>query len=55
MATGDNAYAKANESGTAAQIPYENPGGKIVTITYRGLRHLNVNHDELEHGAELAY
>ncbi len=29
--------------------------GRSVTITYRGLRDLNVIYDELEHGAELIF
>jgi hypothetical protein len=51
----DDAYAKAVELGTAAEISYENPEGKRVAITYRGLRDLNVIHGELEHGTELIY
>jgi hypothetical protein len=43
------------ELGTGRQISYENPEGKQVTITYRGMRDLNVIHGELEHGTELIY
>jgi hypothetical protein len=53
--TPEDAFARANELGTAAQASYENPEGKIVTITYRGLRDLTVIHGEFEHGAELTY
>src|SRR5580704_1950572 len=51
----DDAYAKAVELGTAAEISYENPEGKRVAIRYCGLRDLNVIHGELEHGTELIY
>ena len=51
----EEAYAKATELGQQGEISYENPGGKQVRITYRGLHDLNVIHDELEHGAELIF
>ncbi len=51
----DEAYDKAVELGTAAQVSYENPDGKRVAITYCGLRDLNGIHGELEHGTELIY
>jgi hypothetical protein len=51
----DEAYAKAVELGTESETAYENPEGKRVAITYRGLRDLNVIHGELEHGTELIY
>src|SRR5579863_7388033 len=51
----EDAYAKAVELGTSQEVSYQNPEGKSVTITYRGLRDLNVIHDVLEHGAELTF
>jgi|SRR5579862_2374913 len=51
----EEAYEKAMELGTAGNQSYENPGGYRVTFRFRGLRDLNVIHDELEHGAELIY
>jgi hypothetical protein len=51
----EDAYAKAVELGTGKEVSYQNPEDKSVTIRYRGLRDLNVIHDELEHGAELTY
>ena len=51
----DEAYVKAVELGTESEISYENPDGKMVVISYRGLRDLNVIHGELEHGTELIY
>ncbi len=51
----DDAYMKAVELGISQQTSYENPDGKKVTVTYRGLHGLNVIHEELEHGAELIY
>jgi hypothetical protein len=51
----EDAYAKAVELGTNKAVSYQNPEGKSVTITYRGLWDLKVIHSELEHGAELAY
>ena len=51
----EDAYAKAVEAGTNSQIAYENPEGRRVTISHRGLRDLDVILDELEHGVELSY
>jgi hypothetical protein len=51
----EEAYARALEIGQQSNMTYENVAGKTVTVTFRGLRDLNVIHDELEHGAELAY
>ena len=51
----EQAYGKAVELGIAAESSYENPEGNRVTCTYRGLRDLNVIHDDLEHGTELIY
>lgn len=51
----EQAYAKAKELGTQAQVDYKNPKGKKVKITFKGLNELSVIYEELEHGAELAY
>jgi hypothetical protein len=51
----DEAFAKAEELGKAGEISYENPDGKQVAITYRGLWDLNVIHNALEHGAEIGF
>jgi hypothetical protein len=51
----EEALRKANKLGLEGEVSYENTEGKQVTTTFRGLRDLNVIHDELEHGAELAY
>jgi hypothetical protein len=51
----EEAYQKATELGSAGEQTYENPAGKRVAFRFRGLRGLNVIHDELEHGAELSY
>jgi hypothetical protein len=50
----EEAYEKAMELGTAGDQSWENADGKRVTFRFRGLRELNVIHDELEHGAELS-
>jgi len=51
----EDAYQKAIELGAQGEIAYENPQGRNVTITFRGLNGLGVIHDPLEHGAELEY
>jgi Domain of unknown function (DUF4288) len=51
----EEAYQKAMELGTAGEDSYENIDGMRVTHRFRGLRELQVIHDELEHGAELSY
>ncbi len=51
----EQAYDRAVELGKEGEITYSNPDGKLVRTRYRGLRDLNVIHDELEHGAELIY
>ncbi|MBX3062276.1 MAG: DUF4288 domain-containing protein [Anaerolineae bacterium] len=51
----DEAYQKAVELGRNGESTYENTDGKEVRVVFRGLRDLNVIHDELEHGAELIY
>jgi hypothetical protein len=51
----DDAYKKALELGKSQEMEYLNTDGKVVKVKFRGLRELNVIHDELEHGAELFY
>lgn len=51
----EEAYSKALEHGRAGEVSYENPDGKLVRISFRGLHHLDVIHDKLEDGAEITY
>jgi len=51
----DEAYEKALELGKESEVSYENPDGKSVVHVFRGIKDLNVIHDELGHGAELNY
>jgi hypothetical protein len=51
----DEAYERAMALGKRGNTKYRNPEGKIVTIRFRGLKELNVIHDELEHGSEIAF
>jgi len=51
----EDAYEKALFLGRESQICYENPDGKQVYVSFRGLGELNVIHDQLDHGAELLY
>jgi hypothetical protein len=51
----DEAYDKAISLGVDGNTEYENPDGKLVCTTFRGLSSLNVIYDELEHGAELLF
>jgi hypothetical protein len=51
----EDAFAQALELGRSHEMEYLNTDGKQVTVRFRGLRALNVIHDELEHGAELLY
>jgi hypothetical protein len=51
----DEAYQRALELGKQSAMSYENPDGKSVVCAFRGIRDMNVIHDELEHGAELDY
>lgn len=51
----EQAYDEAMRLGRDNEQEYENSDNKLVHTTFRGLRDLNVIHDELEHGAELAY
>ena len=49
------AYEKAIALGKQGNTGYKNIKGRQVTIKFRGLRDLNVIHDEIEHGAEIIY
>jgi uncharacterized protein DUF4288 len=49
------AYERALSLGRESETSYENPDGKQVHITFRGLSELNVIGDELDHGAEILY
>jgi hypothetical protein len=49
------AYRKAVALGKQARLRYVNTDGKRVHIRYRGLRELNVIHENLEDGAELCF
>ena len=51
----EEAFEKAEELGRDGEDSYLNTTDQEVTFRYRGLRELNVIHDELEHGAELIY
>jgi len=51
----EEAYTKALELGVSEESRYDNPEGKAVSISFRGLGALGVIHDELEHGTELIY
>ena len=51
----DDAYEQALSLGRSGDTEYLNPGGKLVTIRFRGLSFLDVIHDPLEHGAELMF
>lgn len=53
--TSDEAYDRACEVGKSSEITCENTDGKRVNIKFRGLRDLNVIHDQLAHGSELTY
>ena len=51
----DEAFDKATARGRESEFIYTNPDGKQVQAIFRGLRDLNVIHDPLQDGAELAY
>lgn len=51
----EDAYRKALELGKAGENSYNNPEGKLVTVKFRGLGHLDVILDALEHGAEIQF
>jgi hypothetical protein len=51
----EEAFQKAEELGKEGENSYLNPNNQQVIWLYRGLRDLQVIHDELEDGAELMY
>ena len=51
----EEAFQKAEQLGKEGENSYLNPNNQQVIWLYRGLRDLQVIHDELEHGAELMY
>jgi Domain of unknown function (DUF4288) len=51
----EHAYHKANEIGQREEDEYTNRKGKRVLVIFRGLKSLDVIHDELADGAELFY
>jgi hypothetical protein len=51
----EQAHEKALALGSGAEHEYLNTDGKRVRVVFRGLRELNVIHEALEDGAELAY
>jgi hypothetical protein len=51
----EEAHEKALALGRRGNTIYKNPRGKAVTIRFRGLKDLNVIHDELEHGAQISF
>lgn len=54
-ASPEQAYEKAMALGREAEMAYPNTDGKEVRVVFRGLRGLNVIHEGLIDGAELAY
>jgi hypothetical protein len=51
----EHAYEKAMALGRASEQGYANSAGREVRVVFRGLQNLDVIHDPLEDGAELAY
>jgi hypothetical protein len=51
----NEAYAKAMKLGKQSALSYENPEGRKVTITFRGLGNLDVVYDPLEHVCEIMF
>jgi hypothetical protein len=51
----EEAYRKAVALGLAGVIEYANTEGRRVCVAFRGLRDLDVIHDDLGDGAELFY
>lgn len=54
-ASPEEAYKKARKLGREHQHRYLNTDGMRVRVKFRGLRELNVIHDDLEDGAEISY
>jgi hypothetical protein len=51
----EEAHKKATALGRASQRSYSNTDGREVRVVFRGLRDLNVVHEEFQDGAELSY
>lgn len=51
----EEAFEKAEQLGREGEDSYLNHTNQKTVWIYRGLRDLNVIHDELEHGAELMF
>ncbi len=51
----DEAYEKAVDLGRRSEQEYVNTGSRRVRVVFRGLRGLDVIHEPLEDGAEIAY
>ena len=51
----EEAYTRALKRGKAGNQTYTNPAGKKVSIRFRGLRNLDVIHDDLEDGCEIMF
>jgi hypothetical protein len=51
----EEAFEKAEQLGREGEVSYLNSTNQKIVWIYRGLRDLNVIHDELEHGAELMF
>lgn len=49
------AHSKALALGRKSDLSWKNAAGRKVTVRFLGLGELNVIHDKLEHGAEIAY
>ena len=54
-ASAEEAYKKAGKLGRNSQHSYLNTDHKRVRVRFRGLRALNVVHDELEDGVEIIF
>jgi len=50
-----DAYEKAVEKGHEEETEYENPKGQHVTIRFRGVSKLDVVHEPLDDGVEIAF
>ncbi|MCA9885577.1 MAG: DUF4288 domain-containing protein [Anaerolineae bacterium] len=51
----EEAYSKALHFGQRENTEYTNTDGNLVTVTFRGLRDLNIIHEELADGSEIIY
>ena len=51
----EEAYSKSIEFGQDLNRAYRNTEDILVTVTFRGLRDLNIIHEPLEDGAEILF